>query len=288
MKPSLDCIPCFVKYSLQAVKMVSNDPELHREILSTALSMASEWDLEQSPPLMAKKIHGIIREKTGIHDPYRKVKDESTKFALEIFPLLKKKVKKSKNSFMTIIQLVAAGNIIDYGASHDFSLNHVQRAIDSALKTKIDKKSLKLLKDSIARARKILYIADNCGEAVFDRLLIEPYREKITFAVRGFPILNDITRREASMSGFDGLVKIIDTGDSTPGVSIKHSSAEFKKVFNESDLIIAKGQGNYEMLSTCDKRIFFLLTAKCPVVAFELNSRLGNLHIIPKNIKAGQ
>ena len=135
-------------------------------------------------------------------------------------------------------------------------------------------------------AENILYLLDNCGEAVFDTLLVRRYRSKVTLCVKGIPVLNDVTRREVGPSGFDGIVKrVIDTGDGTPGVSLEHSSREFREAFESADLIVSKGQGNFETLHDTDRPILFLFMAKCPLVAGMLNAELNSFQIVCRNLR---
>ena len=285
MKTFIDCIPCFISHSLNVAKMTGRNAEEQHEILRQALAMAASLDFEKSPPAMAKKIHAIIRQITGVEDAYVKIKDESTAFALEMLPFLRHEVEKSEHPFETTIRLVIAGNIIDFGTDHNFNLNSVHQIIADALKQQIDLNAIGRLHKRIIESDRILYIADNCGEIVFDRLLIEPYKEKITLAVRGNPILNDATRREAEMSGINEIVNIIDTGDAIPGVILENCSDEFKEHFAKSDFIISKGQGNFETMLETDRPVFFLFMSKCQVIATLLDSEIGSLNVIEKNPK---
>lgn len=286
MKTFIDCIPCFISHSLNVAKMTARNAEEQREILRQTLALAASLDFEKSPPAMAKKIHAIIRQVTGIEDAYVKIKDESTAFALEMLPFLRHEVAKSEHPFETTIRLVIAGNIIDFGTDHNFNLNSVHQIIADALKQQIDLSAIGRLHERMKESERILYIADNCGEIVFDRLLIEPYRQKITLAVRGNPILNDATRREAEMSGMNDIVKIIDTGDSIPGVILENCSDEFIEHYENCDLVISKGQGNFETMHETDRPVFFLFMSKCRVIANLLDSELGSLNVIEKNPKS--
>jgi uncharacterized protein with ATP-grasp and redox domains len=286
MKTFIDCIPCFISHSLNVAKMTGRNAEEQHEILRQTLAMAASLDFEKSPPTMAKKIHAIIRQITGVEDAYVKIKDESTAFALEMLPFLRHEVEKSEHPFETTIRLVIAGNIIDFGTDHNFNLNSVHQIIADALKQQIDLNAIGRLHKRIIESDRILYIADNCGEIVFDRLLIEPYKEKITLAVRGNPILNDATRREAEMSGINEIVNVIDTGDAIPGVILENCSDEFKEHFAKCDFIISKGQGNFETLLETDRPVFFLFMSKCQVIATLLDSEIGSLNVIEKNPKS--
>ncbi|OGV55617.1 MAG: hypothetical protein A2X49_02610 [Lentisphaerae bacterium GWF2_52_8] len=285
MKSTLDCIPCFVSHTLHVAKMVTDDPAVQASIVKTCLSEISKMDMERTPPEMARVIHAVIRSTTGVDDAYLKIKDESTAFALKLLPQLREDVAKASDKFEAVVRLVIAGNIIDFGADRHFKLETAHHRILEALDAPVDTAGIARLKKAMDHARNILYLADNCGEAVIDRLLIELYAGKITVAVRGYPILNDVTRREAEMSGLDSLARIVDTGDATPGVSMRHSSPEFLEEFRRADLIISKGQGNFETLNDTDRPIFFLFRAKCSVISALLgDAALGSLHVIARNL----
>ena len=286
MKTTYDCIPCIVSHIVHVAKMVTMDDDLRREIIKKTLAEVVDADFSITPPEQARMFHKIIKKVTGIDDPYREVKDCSTRFALELLPFFREVIESKSDRFEAIVRLVIGGNIIDYGADKDFQLDSARQKILDVFDMPLDMVAVRQLEQAMNSAKTILYIADNCGEAVFDRLLIEPYREKIILGVRGAPILNDITMREVAESGLEGLpVRIIDTGDMTPGVSLNHTSREFMDEMLNADLVVAKGQGNFETLSEYDRPIFFLLRSKCKVISVLLGGgELGSLHVIPENI----
>jgi len=284
MRTTLDCIPCYIQHAVHIARMVTDDPARHKEIVDGALRRATEVDFGVPPPAMARELHARIREVAGVADPYRQVKEESTRFALELLPALRHEVARAADPFATAVRLAIAGNIIDFGTNQELRLDDVHRVFAEALAQPIDLAAIRRLERALDEARTILYLGDNCGEIVIDRLLVEPRRDKITFAVRGSPILNDATREDAVASGLADIVPVIDTGDATPGVLLEHASAPFRRAFAAADLIVAKGQGNYETLDETDRPIVFLLKAKCRVVARQLGVDLGSLVVIPRNL----
>lgn len=286
MKTTIDCIPCIVSHMVHVAQMVTSNDIHRRDIIKRTLAEVIDADFSLTPPEHARLFHKTIKDITGVEDPYREVKDCSTAFANQLLPFFREELERHDDRFEAIIRLVIGGNIIDYGADKNFQLNTARQKIMDVFTMHLDLEIVKKLQGAMDRASTILYIADNCGEAVFDRLLIEPYREKITLGVRGGPILNDITMREIESSGLMGLpAKIINTGDITPGVSMQHSSAEFIDAMRSADLVIAKGQGNFETLSEYDRPIFFLLRSKCKVISVLLgDAELGSLHVIAKNV----
>jgi len=284
MRTYFDCIPCFVRQVLDSVRMTTDDMRLQEKVLREALHMASEMDLSQSPPAMAQKIHRLIRETTGINDLYLEVKNRFNKLSLQMYPELKQRIDASVDPVETAVRLAIAGNIIDFGVNANVEPGQVERTIAESLTDPLDRQSLETFKDAVSRAKKILYLGDNAGEIVFDRLLIEqlPY-DKITFVVKGGPILNDAVMEDAQIVGLTDVVEVIDNGFDAPGTVLEDCSEAFRRRFDESDLVISKGQGNCETLSDVDKNIFFLVRPKCNVLARHLGREIGSLVLLGSN-----
>jgi len=278
MKTYLDCIPCFVRQALDSVKMTTEDVEIHEKVLREVLRLGSEIDMGQCPPTMAQKIHRFIREMTGVEDPYLEVKNRFNKLALQMYPELKQLIETSADPLETAVRLAIAGNIIDFGVNSTVDQAEVERTISHSLKATLDMKALEQFKEAVSNAKDILYLGDNAGEVVFDRLLIEqlPW-EKITFVVKGGPILNDATIEDAEIIGLTDFINVIDNGSDAPGTILENCSEMFRRRFDESDFIIAKGQGNCESLSGVDKKIFFMVRPKCKVLARHLDCEIGSL-----------
>jgi len=286
MKTHIDCIPCFVEHGVHTAKMASSDPAQVDAMVTEILQELLKHSHSLPPPLMARRINDVVRRQAKLNDLYVEVKDSSTKFAKEILVSIMPELEAQPDRFNAIVRLAIAGNIIDFGVDKAFKLETAKEKIIDAFGVNIDHDAILRLHAAMESAKDILYITDNCGEAVFDKLLIEPFHKKTTLAVRGMPILNDLTRREIASSGLEGLpAKIIDTGDFTPGISLEHSSKEFLEAFKKAGLIVAKGQGNYETLSGSDRPIFFLFRAKCKVVTEALGGvPLGSYQVVGINI----
>ncbi len=278
MRIFLDCIPCFVRQVLDSVRLTTDDEDIQIRVLRQALRLAAEMDLTQSPPVMGLKIHRFIRELTENPDPYREVKSRFNAIALRMYPDLRALVDKSPDPLETAVQLAVAGNIIDFGVNSEIEEQGLEEAISTSLNTHLSLSDLEDFKDAIGRAESILYIADNAGEIVFDRLLIEELPAgKTTCVVRGSAILNDATIEDARSAGITDIVETIDNGSDAPGTILEECSDAFRSRFRDAGLIIAKGQGNYETLSDIDKNIFFILRAKCPVIAADLGCEVGEM-----------
>ena len=281
MRTYFDCIPCFVRQVLDSVRMTTDDEQVHEQVLRKALELASKMDLRQSPPVMAQKIHRFIRELTGVADPYLEVKNRFNKAALQMYPELQQRVQDSDDPLQTAVRLAIAGNIIDFGVNSVVEHSAVEKAIAASLTDPLDMRELDKFRNAVAAANDILYIGDNAGEIVFDRLLVEQLpREKVTFVIKGSPVLNDATMEDAEIAGLTELVEVIDNGSDAPGTILASCSREFQTRFEQADLLIAKGQGNFETLNDVDKNTFFLLRPKCMVLARHIGCEIGDLVLV--------
>jgi uncharacterized protein with ATP-grasp and redox domains len=277
MRLFYDCIPCLLRQSLDSIRLITRDEAVHEQVLRATLQTAAAMDLRESPPEMGQRIHRSIRAITGQVDPYREIKDRFNEMALNLYPTLQEWVDASDHPMETIIRLVTAANVIDFGARSELTEAEVRQAIMHSLSSRLDGE-LEAFTTAIATAKQILYLADNAGEIVFDRLLIERLPQgRVTVAVRGSPVINDATRSDAELAGIPRIAKVIDNGSDAPGTILRDCSNEFRPHFAAADLVIAKGQGNFETLNDVNKDIFFLLKAKCPVIARHLNCELNCL-----------
>ena len=276
METFYDCIPCFIRQALYAVRLATRDERIHEEVLRSVLRTASEMDLRKSPPAMAQQIHRLIRRLSSCDDPYKELKDRFNRYALELYPGLRQRIDNASNPLETALRFAIAGNIIDFGVNNELDRIDLSKTIERALSEPLFGE-IEELYYAITLAQKILYLGDNAGEIVFDRLLIEKLPvDKITFVVKGSPIINDATMDDARATGMTDVVNVIDNGSDAPGTIIEECSDRLKHLFTDADLIIAKGQGNYETLTDVNKNIFFILKAKCPVIAKHLGCELGS------------
>ena len=283
MRIHFDCIPCLLRQTIDVVRLVTDDEDIHERVLHEVLLDLNRADLQLSPPAMAQRIHRVIRRLTGMEDAYRSIKERSNEFALSIYPGMKEIVEKSDNPFETAVRLSIAGNIIDFGvhgALLELDESLIHGSIQYALNTHIDGGAVNALQNSIVNSKRILYLADNAGEIVFDRLLIEKMpMDRVIVAVRGHPIINDATMEDAEVAGLTDLVKVISNGSDAPGTLLDDCSEEFRNIFDSADIVLSKGQGNYETLSGVNKNVVFLLKVKCPVIAQDIGVDMGSIII---------
>lgn len=287
MKTYFDCLPCMIRQALDSARLASEDEAVHERILREALVAASELDLRQPPPAMAQRVHRRIRQLTGKDDPYREAKERQNRMALEFYERFSQEVARAGNKLEMAVRLAIAGNVIDLGVKSNLHEAQIHEAIETCLTEPLDG-DIQQFAAAIAGAARILYLTDNAGEIVLDRLLIEQLpREKVTVAVRGTPVINDATRTDAGAAGITGLVPVIDNGSDAPGTILDDCSGVFRRHFAEADLIIAKGQGNYETLREVSRPLYFLLRVKCPVLARDLGCPLGRMVLRPASSLPG-
>jgi damage-control phosphatase, subfamily I len=277
MKTSLDCIPCLVQQCLKVARLATADEKVQEEILRETLRHVSQLDLAR-PPMLGQWIYRQVRQRTGQADPYLVQKQESNRLALALFPAWKQRVLASENPLTTAVRLAIAANIIDFGINGDLKPEDIPSALEKSFASLLEGDVGEFL-DAVARTKDILYLADNAGELVFDRLFIELLaRKNITVAVKGGPAINDALRIDAEAAGLLGLVEVIDNGTDGAGTLLETCSAEFRWQFERAHLIIAKGQANYETLDDYPREIFFLLKIKCTRVGrYLLQDALGHV-----------
>ena len=272
MKLHLECIPCYIRQALEAAQMVTDDIRILGKVLRESLIAASKFDMGGNGLLTQAMIQKSIKNIIPAVNPYIKVKKEFNIICLKLVDEFKKMIKDFGDPFEGSLRMALAGNIIDFGPQADLNREIIIDTIKGSLSQDIDTEKIIQLKENIHNAKKILYIGDNAGEIVLDRLFIENLpTEKIKYAVRGGPALNDATMEDAVMTGMTDIVNVINTGLDMPAAVLDLCSKEFIKEYDHSDLIISKGQGNYEALSDERKNIFFLLKIKCPVIAESFN-----------------
>lgn len=265
MRISLDCLPCHLRQVLEASRMVTDDAALQEEIMRQAVSVLCAYGEYASSPEIARDMHRIVKEKTGQADPYRAIKDRAIRSALRIYPFLRQYLEEKQDKLYWALKIAATGNIIDSAISGDVT-------VDEGIRPELDRDfticDIDAFRQRLSGCRTVLIIADNAGETVFDRLLVEQLSGlSVIYAVREEPIINDATVEDALASGLSEGVEIVSSGCTAPGTILRECTRDFQELFARADIVISKGQGNYETLSGADREIFFLLKAKCPLIA---------------------
>ena len=280
MRIYLDCIPCFFAQALKAARIAGADENMQKKILDEVSKLVPEFPLDSTPPEMGRIVYQLINKLTGNEDPFREIKKSSNQLILNLYPKLKMMVENSKDRILTAMRLATAGNIIDYGAPTSFE---IEEEVTNCLKSNFAVFDYSEFKQALDNTESILYLGDNAGEIVFDKLLIEELEKEITYVVRNKPIINDVLIEDAHDCGIDKIAKVISNGSDAPGTVLNLCSKEFLETYHEAPLIISKGQGNFETLSEERAPIFFLLKVKCPVIAKDIGCKVNDM-ILKSNL----
>lgn len=256
--------------------MADATPSQEREIISKTLDILKSLPEGATPPEIVTQVHQLVRELTGNDDPYKQVKKDATIETLAMLPELRKLVTESDDPLETAVRLSIAGNVIDFGPNPGYRLWDV---IDQALDSDFAVNDMPTLRRRLGTVESVLILGDNAGEHVFDMLLVETLPVPATYAVRGGPVLNDVTREDAAAVGLDKIAEVIDSGARMPGIVLSMCSQAFRERFERAELILSKGMGNYETLSEVQAPIFFLLKVKCPVIGTDSGAPVGSIMV---------
>lgn len=271
------CIPCFVQQAYDALQQVESDDSLTHRTLQRVLQAAAGFSPDRTPPEMAQTIHRIIREETGDADPYKKIKHRSTELALRLVSEARTVVAGSIDPFKMALRFSIAGNILDFALASNWNRLDIDTFIETTRLQVLDSKGVEQLRTAVRGTPSILFLGDNAGETVFDRLLIEQMpHAKVFYAVKGAPAINDATLDDARDAGLHEVASLVENGSDAPGTVLDDCSTSFRRLYNEAGLVIAKGQANYESLSQSVRPVFFLTRVKCPVIARDLGEPVGS------------
>ncbi len=278
MLATLDCLPCLARQALSGAQASAPDLVLQKQIVQHALTLLSQADLTQHPVVYSMQVYDAIADLSQHPDPYAQMKRDSNALALKLLPRIRQLIQESTDPLGAAAHAAIAGNVIDAGVNTGFD---IQRDLEHILSIPFGLNHLPILRERLRPGVKILYLCDNAGEIILDRLLIEQlltFGTHITAAVKSSPILNDATLEDAQAAGLPGLCDVIESGSGVVGIDWTKASPELRGHYEAADIVIAKGHGHYESMDTEQHPgLFCLLKAKCNLVAQTLNIKLGDL-----------
>jgi uncharacterized protein with ATP-grasp and redox domains len=275
MNTAIECYECIFRQAVTALSGTNLSPESQITTLKKVLKSLQEADSSYTPSAIAGETNRVMRESTGIMDFYQDEKIANHDLALSYLDDLRNLLQKGDDLLKQGLKISASGNIIDIIHGNDYQL---WQEVVSTVKGDLIGGGIDQFREALAEAPYLLYLADNVGETVFDRVFIESLDIPVYYAVKSGPILNDATLEDALAAGLDQAAEfIIETGSQSPGTILYQCSEEFQELFQESSLVISKGQANYETMDENGDKVFFLLRAKCPVLSRELGAPIGSL-----------
>jgi len=292
MRTYLDCIPCFFRQAIDAMRILGLEETRQKELIDEFSRALPGLPLTMTPPEIARFTNKLLQKYAKSDDVYFQVKRKSNETALKLYDRLKEKVNSSEDYLSTAVEIAIIGNIIDYGAKNQLEVDKELEAmlINPNGIIKQEKKRIfnyNKFKDVMGLAKTILYLADNAGETVFDRILLEEIKridnnKKIIYAIKDKPVLNDALAEDALFCGIDRYAEIISSGCDAPGTVLSLCNKEFLALYESADMIISKGQGNFEALSSSVRPLFFLFMVKCAVVAKHVDCFIGDIILLNK------
>jgi len=275
MKAHTDCVPCVFRQVLRAARRITDDEEKLFAVLTHAMDLVRDRLRTGTPADLTTAALKAVTDYFGVNDLYADERRHTNRIMLQLEPELRKLIEYSRDPLRTALRLAAAANMIDFGITDDVDVN---AALDKAMTIAFAIDHTDRLVEDLARSKKLLLLADNSGEIVADKLLLEAIGHKNAWvAVRGAALLNDATVADAEEVGLGTVARIISNGSDRLGTVLEDCSAAFKRCFNQADVILSKGQANFESLEHVDRDIYFIMTAKCELVARQLGVRLGDV-----------
>lgn len=274
MKIQEKCIPCIVNQAIKTANMVGLKEK--DVLLRRVFTYLSKVDYKSSStPELVGEIFSLLKQETGNDDPYKETRVYYNNMFLKWLPELEQEINTSADSFQESIKYAIIGNIIDFNPVHDVSLMEIEACFAKLKEEPLEWDDSGALKQEIRKADTLLYLGDNCGEICLDKILVKKIKEinplcQVFFATRGTAVVNDSVEEDAYFVGMDAYATIISNGDSSLGTVLQRTSQEFQEIYRNADIVIAKGQANYECLSDEKKNLFFLLMTKCKVIADDI------------------
>jgi uncharacterized protein with ATP-grasp and redox domains len=277
MRAEPDCVVCAFRQALNTARQASGDPSVHRRVLQRLAATPETFHLAQTPARLSQPVYRIVAEEAGVADPYAEQKRRTNAEALQLAGELRATIEAAPDPLDAALHAAVAGNIIDLGIGHAFDLS---RDIRAMMVRPFAISALETFRAELRSGCRLLYLGDNAGEIVFDGLLVERLLAagvRVTFAVKSGPIINDATMEDARQVRLTDLVPVIETGAGDIGVEWANVSDEFRRAFETADVILSKGHGNFETTEDRPENLYFLLKAKCEIVARALGVTLGDI-----------
>ena len=266
-----ECISCIVKGNLE--KFPANTSiEKQVEYKQKLLQIIGNARDDLSSPVISKKIKQLQSEMFGMVDDYKEIKHHFNELMMEFETSTIKDVEQSKEPLYRAISYAMIGNYIDFGAMDSVDETYLKELLSTASERTFDLKQYSQLEKDLRNAKKVVYITDNCGEIVMDKVLVQTIQKlypqaNVQVLVRGYPVINDATIDDARQVGMDTIASIVENGSDIPGTFYDYISQEAKELLDTADVILAKGQGNFETMRMCQKNVYYIFLCKCEMFA---------------------
>ena len=274
MRTYPECYGCVLQQFTSEMNLINLDLNTQTRMVKEALLILGEAQDSATAPDLSGQLHSMLRDNIGDIDAYAESKRNSHQIAMGYQGDLRRLIEKGPDKFEQGIKISATGNIVDVVYAREY---HLWDEVESSINQDLLGGGLLAFQQKVTEVPYLLFLADNVGETVFDKVFIETLDIPVIYAVKGGPILNDATLEDARDAGIDQIAEIVETGSRSPGTILDQCTDDFRKLFDEAPLVLAKGQGNYETLDDHGDKIFFLLRLKCPLISREIGFPHGSL-----------
>lgn len=278
-----DCIICCQRIALQAAKLVTEDQSALKTVVFKTIELLKRFPQNQDTFLLGLKIMEIIEKVTGNGDPYRDIKKKSNEQAESLVSTVNNKVETNPSPLWAAAKATALGNLLDVVAD---DLPDLADLLDDFLEKPFAVNDFNEFRSVLQRARKAIYMGDNAGETFFDRILIEKMNLSTEYFVKDFPFLNDAQYEDAVLAGIDQVATIKTVRLIKPVIMnqeyLFNMYSDFLDSTQDADLVLVKGQANYEFLMPHLKGAFYVFVHKCPVIAQTDGANIGDAVFLRK------
>lgn len=289
--PTFKCIECTMNKADYLLEMFEKDAEKRRRLREEVVKIVGASPADETSPILNARVMRLLKSRLGLGDIYYDIKKDYNRYLLTLEDEILRKIQGSKDRLLTALKYAMAGNFIDFGAMNSVDKEELRRLIEDAPDQEVDPVQYAEFREELGRARKIVYLADNAGEIVFDKVFIKAIKElypeaSITVVVRGLPIHNDATMQDAEETGMTEAAEVIGNGTDIPGTDPLKVSKETREALDSADLIISKGQGNFETLFGSGRNIYYIFLCKCSLFAERFKAdRFAGIFVSERKVK---
>ncbi len=291
MDTNLECIYCTIKKADSLFSQYERDEEKKLKFMKEVFKIVSMSEKGDTAPYLNARIMRLLNSELNLGDIYFEIKKEYNKLLISMEEEILSYIYNSEDKLLTALKYAMVGNFIDFGAMDNVDIDKLKNLIENAPKQVIDIKEYENFLEELKNAKKIVYIVDNAGEIVFDKIFIKVIKEIysdliIDVIVRGKPAYNDATIIDAEEVGLCNIVNVVENGTDIPGTQLNKINIKSKEIIDNADLIISKGQGNFETLFSCGMNIYYIFLCKCDLFTTRFNiEKFNGIFINEKNVK---
>lgn len=291
MDTNLECIYCTIKKADSLFSQYERDEEKKLKFMKEVFKIVSMSEKGDTAPYLNARIMRLLNSELNLGDIYFEIKKEYNKLLISMEEEILSYIYNSEDKLLTALKYAMVGNFIDFGAMDNVDIDKLKNLIENAPKQVIDIKEYENFLAELKNAKQIVYIVDNAGEIAFDKIFIKVIKEiysdlVIDVIVRGKPAYNDATIIDAEEVGLCNIVNVVHNGTDIPGTQLNKINIKSKEIIDNADLIIAKGQGNFETLFDCGMNIYYIFLCKCDLFTTRFNiEKFKGIFINEKNVK---